>query len=522
MQAPSQGHAPAYPTTGNQSAVSCEVDMCSYAGMYLLEQGGSAADAAIGAALCVGVVDSFHSGIGGGGFALIKEPGQDPAVVDYREVAPQAAHRDMYKNKHVNASLFGGLAVAVPGEVRGYEAMHARYGKLPWSALFEPAITIARRGFLAPKQLALVVQFVGQPLCMLPWMQPHFCPNGQLLRTGEQVRFPALADTLARIAAHGPDTMYTGEFADRMVKSAAIAGGILTHDDLASYRAEFRNATYIDYQDQYRVWTVPAPASGVTLLSALRTMENYPSVPYSEHDALWTHRLIESAKFAYGEHSRYGDPAFVSGVRAMEAASISVAHGKARYHQINDTHVLPLDAYDPAHDDIQTSKGTSHLNAVDADGLAVSMTTTINTFWGSFVQTPDGITMNNGMNDFGVPGVPNNFGYVPSPANFIVGGKRPLSSMCPYMIQDGDALAVIGGSAGGSRIITANLQIAYAYLSSRGKVALQDAIARPRWHDQLLPPVTLFEQALPNFDIPFTDYDNRYAFPLLTSALSHS
>ena len=505
MRARSQGYEPYYGTDGARGAVSCELDVCSNVGVYLLDKGGSAADAVIGVASCVGAIDLFHSGIGGGGFALVKTHGNDPIMLDYRETAPAQAHRDIFVGMPANASIFGGLAAAVPGEVRGWEQLHKLYGRLPWHEILAPVVTITRRGFRVPSQLYDRLLLFEGPICEDPALGRIYCPHGRLVQTGEVIRLPDLARTYEAIARHGPDAMYAGPIAERMVKAVQAAGGIMTMDDLRSYRVMVRMARSITYRNAYRIWATSMPSSGSVVLSALKTMEHFPDMPYDPHDALHTHRLIEATKYAYGERTRFGDPAFVWNMTDMENRMVSAENAKTRFRSIRDAYVHPVEEYDPLQLDIVSDRGTSHMNVVDQDGMAIAATTTINGIWGSTVLTPDGILMNNDMDDFSSPDRSNQFGYVPSHPNFIVPGKRPLSSMSPIMVENRHtgALELIVGSSGGSRIITANILTTYAYLSHHGQVSMDDVIARPRWHDQLLPPVTVFEYPgaqTPGFD----------------------
>ncbi|WFD29966.1 hypothetical protein MSPP1_000980 [Malassezia sp. CBS 17886] len=522
MRVPSQGYFPRYNTSGTEGAVACESDICSAVGAHLLELGGSASDAATGAALCVGVVNAFHSGIGGGGFALVKTAGSEPVMVDYRETAPGAAYKDMYRDAAPNASYIGGLAAGVPGELRGYEALHGLYGRLPWQALFEPAVTIARHGFLVPWQLRQKMMGYEELLCGDAYFRSVYCPGGRLRRESELVRLPALAATLAELAECGADAFYKGPMAQRTVDAAAAHGGVLSLADLERYTVLFRNAASIVFGGRYRVWSTIAPSSGSVVLSALKTMDYFPWEPYRDTAVLEMHRLIEATKFAFGERTHYGDPAFVRNITRLEALAITDAAAEKRRGLISDRHVFPPEYYDPEKRDVMTDGGTSHLSAVDADGMAVSMTTTVNLLWGARFATGDGILLNDDMDDFSSPNASNQFGYVPSPANFIRAGKRPLSSMSPFIIEDipsGD-IVHIGGSAGGSRIITTNIINAYAFMTHAGNTSLQEIISWPRWHDQVLPPFTAYEYptlSLPHF--PGQDNDESRAYVSTCRAL---
>lgn len=373
-----------------------------------------------------------------------------------------------------------------------------------------PAATIARRGFFIPPQLKVAIDTLRPWLCEAPRVGDLYCPGGVPREAGDFLRLPALADTLEAVARHGADVLYEGPIAERLVDTVQAHGGVLTLADLARFRPLVRDAHAIDFRGAFRVWSSAAPSSGAVVLSALRTLESYNDT-YDGTDVLATHRVIEAAKFAYGERTRYGDPAFVANVSAFEAETLSRRTGDARRARVDDWRTHNASYYNPTYEDAGESHGTSHINAVDASGMAVGITTPINLWFGSLVMTPDGILLNDDMDDFSTPGTSNMFGYKPSPANYIAPHKRPLSSMSPLLVEalpSGETV-LLAGSAGGSRIITANLQMAYSYLSSGGRVDMQEVIDRPRWHHQLMPAETFFEYALP--EIPeMRGYDNVY------------
>lgn len=456
------------------------------------------ANQAIAAALCVGVVDAFHSGIGGGGISLVKYAGQEPTVFDYRETAPAAAHKNMFDGMSPIASRWGGLAAAVPGEIRGYEELHKEYGRVPWSLLFEPAATVARRGFRMPLQVYLANAYIGPVLCTLARLNETYCHGAELKQPGDFVVLPELATTLENIGKYGPDAFYSGDIAQGIVDAVKADGGIITLDDLASYSVVRRGALSVDLGSR-RVWSVPAPGSGASVLSVLRTMSHYPDAPYKRSDTLTTHRLIEATKFAYGARTEFGDPSFITNTSALERDAISAEAAEARFKRINDSHVHNSSTYIPSNSSLVCDAGTSHISATDKSGLSISMTTTVNLFYGNLLVTDGGIILNNEMDDFSRPDTPNAFNYEPAAANFIEAGKRPMSSMSPVIVEDipsGDATLVIGAS-GGSRIISSTVINTYSYLCSGGKESLSEIIAAPRWHDQLLPEITYLETTTP-------------------------
>lgn len=231
------------------------------------------------------------------------------------------------------------------------------------------------------------------------------------------------------------------------------------------------------------------------MLSALQTLDQYEDRSKAGYN-LTTHRLIEAAKFAYGERSQYGDPAFVHNVTALQHKFLNASWAQTKRHKIKDDGVLPREQYDPTHFEILTDAGTSHLVAIDETGLTVTLTTTINTYFGSKIMTEDGIILNNEMDDFGIPGTTNSYGYLPASANYPAPGKRPLSSISPVIAVDDQGRVVLAtGSAGGSHIPTAVLITAYSVLQDG--LGIQASLAQPRWHNQLSPATTQLEWAEP-------------------------
>lgn len=505
LNAPSQGRQAEHKTVGQAGVVATEVDVCSNIGADLLHAGGSAADAIIGASFCVGSIDGFHSGIAGGGFILVRdekkagrrgEKHDGVRVIDMREAAPAASNETMYSaNTDKTASTIGGLAVGVPGELRGYEQLHKQYGKLPWAQIIEPSIKLNREGFKVPSQLSIVIdQYKDSLICSDPHFKEVYCANGTAAGLGDHIKRERLATTYEIIAKEGPDAFYTGPIAERTIEAVRQRGGIMTLDDLRGYKAVERSPFGIDFPGGKRIWSSGSPSSGAVVLSALKTMATYGEHGLHAGVNLTTHRLIESTKFAYGERVEYGDPSFVKNVTDLERHALSDKNVKRKRSLITDNSTHPVSYYDPKSYDVLTDSGTSQLSAIDKDGLAVTLTTTVNLLWGSQIMTPDGFILNDEQDDFSSPGSSNAFGFVPSEANFIRPGKRPLSSISPVIIVDqhtGKTTHALG-CAGGSRIITAN--IINTFNALRG-IDLQESLAMPRWHNQLLPNTTSFEWA---------------------------
>lgn len=320
-----------------------------------------------------------------------------------------------------------------------------------------------------------------------------FAPNGTRVDIGDILTRKRYADTLERIAEEGADIFYTGEMAEATVAAVRATNGSMTVRDLESYKIVRRAAVEVDYRG-YRVVSCGAPACGAVVLSALKTAEGYESFGAAENLNLSTHRLDEAVRFAYGERASLGDPDYAHGVPSFEAEMLSAAKAAKRRGRISDLHTLNVSAYNPDGFESLETHGTSHMVAADSSGLAVSFTSTINLIFGSQVMVPStGVILNDQMNDFSIPRTKNEFGFVPSPSNYIRPGKRPLSSMTPTMVEHAGngSLYYVVGAAGGSRIITATVQSLWGVLD-RGMSA-GEAMAQPRWHDQLVPNVVAFE-----------------------------
>ncbi|KAK0651448.1 gamma-glutamyltranspeptidase [Cercophora newfieldiana] len=483
-----------YSPNGTKGAVASESSICSNIGVEIIGIGGTAADAMVATTLCVGVIGMYHSGIGGGGFMLVRDKKGRYEVIDYRETAPAASDRDMYKDKG-NASTVGGLAVGIPGELRGLEYLHRNYGKLPWATVVKPAVRVARAGFLVNEDLVRYMDAVGGNTSFLvtdPVWAQEFALNGTLLGFGDLITRKRYADTLEEIARGGPSAFYEGKLAESMIDIIQKTGGIMTLDDLKQYKVKVKKALSIGYRG-YKLFTTDAPSSGAVMLSMLNTMNQYPQED-SKDTNLTYHRYVEAMKFSYGARAELGDPDFISHIKDYEQQMLSVDKAKQIRNRILDNMTQPLEAYNPQLLYTVESPGTSHIVTADRSGMTVSSTTTVNLLFGSKVMTPDtGIILNNEMDDFSQPGKRNSFGFEPSPSNFIAPGKRPLSSICPVIVEFAGNRSVYftTGAAGGSRIISATAQTVFGVLEAG--YTMHDAVAHPRLHDQLMPATTLVE-----------------------------
>ncbi|OTB08933.1 hypothetical protein M426DRAFT_129475 [Hypoxylon sp. CI-4A] len=494
-------------SSGKRGAVASESKVCSQIGIDLLKQGGNAVDAWIGTQLCVGVIGLYHSGLGGGGFSIIRDSRGNYTVIDYREAAPSAAFEDMYKD-NILGSVWGGLAVGVPGELRGLEYAHKKFGALPWKEIVQPAAAVARDGFAVTEDLVRYMQFglsttgwnflVEDP----SWAQ-DFAPNGVLVKSGDTMTRKRYAETLEQVAKHGADVFYKGPIAEATVRYIQENNGTMTLEDMADYDAIIREPVSISYRG-LKLFSSGVPSSGAVCLSTLKTMEGYDAADTSTNTNLTLHRFDESMRFAYGAHQALGDPAFVPETPELEELMLDSAHAESVRRRIRDDKTQPVENYDPSQIYAPDSHGTSHVSVADGSGFAVSSTTTVNLLFGSLLMVPEtGVVLNDEMNDFSIPGVRNEFGYAPSPANYVRAGKRPLSSITPVIVErpatSGSAAATlfaVAGAAGGSRIISATTQVLWHMLER--DLSVKDAVAEPRFHDQLMPNVVAFEYGFDN------------------------
>ncbi|KAF1943619.1 gamma-glutamyltranspeptidase-like protein [Clathrospora elynae] len=511
---PSSASSPPILKDGQLGAVASESDICSHIGIDLLKLGGNAADAMVGTVACIGVVGMYHSGIGGGGFMLVRAPNGTYEFIDFRETAPAAAFEDMYKN-NVDASITGGLASGVPGELRGLQHLHEKYGVLPWTTVLTPAVSVARNGwtvnedlvkYMASATATAVGNVTSNFLVEDLEFALDFAPQGRLLKLNETITRKRYADTLETIAQHGADAFYSGPIAEATIRALQARNGTMTLADLQNYTVAIRKPSTITYRD-YKLTSCSAPSGGEVALATLKIMEGYSGVGDPENINLTTHRLDESMKFAYGMRANLGDPLFLKGIDKYQEEMLYEATAKEVRAKIVDNKTFGVAYYDPKGLESLETPGTSHIVTADHTGMAITLTTTVNLLFGSRIVVPEtGVIMNNEMNDFSIPNTTNAFGYIPSPANFIRPGKRPLSSISPVIVEHlnstlANAFYVAIGSAGGSRIITATIQNLIHILD--GGLTTAEALAEPRLHDQLVPAQVTFEYGFDNSTTAF-------------------
>jgi len=492
------------PEPGAQpGAVATVHPLATRAALGALESGGNAVDAAVAAALTLGVVDGHNSGLGGGCFMVIRTASGQFAAIDGRETAPAKADRDMFLRDgkpQPALSLTGPLAVGTPGALGAYDLAMRRFGRLELAGLLQQAADLAERGFRVDPGYAARLKRTAPVLDRFRGSRGGLLkPDGSPHRAGEILRQPDLARTYRAIAEHGPDWFYRGPFARRVSDWMAEHGGLLRTDDFARYRARFRKPVVGTYRG-YTVVGFPPPSSGgVHVVQILNILERFDLKKlYERRPATFYHVLAEAMKLAFADRAHWlGDPDFAQVPRGL----IDKEYAAALAARIDLDRASPV----PGHgnpprckeDFFGREKHTTHIAAADASGSWVGITATVNTSFGSKVIVPGtGVVLNNEMDDFSAaPGAPNVAGLVGAEANAVAGGKRPLSSMSPTVIlKDGRPVLTLG-AAGGPTIITQVVQAIVQHLDL-GR-PLPEAVAAPRIHHQWKPDALRVERSLP-------------------------
>ncbi|XP_070845848.1 glutathione hydrolase 5 proenzyme [Chaetodon trifascialis] len=448
------------------AAVSADSQRCSEVGRNILQQGGSAADGAIAALLCTSVVNPQSMGIGGGSIVTIRNKTGHVKVYNFRETVPRAFKPDLLSDCPTTMTMSPGAQwIGVPGELRGYWAIHKQYGKLSWAKLFEPTIRLAREGINMPPFLARLLnepfakKFVEKSsLCQI------FChKNKTILGQNDILKFPKLADTMEIIAKQGAEAFYTHKIGHDLIEDIKAAGGTLTMEDLRSFKVRVEDAWTVPLGD-IQMHIAPPPAGGAMLAFILRLMEGFSLTPSSldgDQKIQMYHLFIEAAKFANGQKRSIRDPDF---------------NGKSADHLIDPSFINRIrerifsnTSHDSSYYNVKPSSdhmGTTHLSVLDEDGLAVSATSTINHLFGGAIYSPrTGIILNNELSDFC------------GRADRVTAGEQPPSSMTPVILESkSGGLLAIGGS-GGSMITSA---VAMSLMNRLWLgMNLKDAIAAP-------------------------------------------
>jgi len=480
------------------AGVACAEINAARVGIQILQQGGNAMDAMIAVGFAMAVTYPRAGNIGGGGFILYRDARTGKvSAFDFREVAPAAARYDMYwradGTPDPQKSRLGALAVGVPGTVRGLALAHKRFGTFSWERLLQPAIELARYGFVVDSFLYRSLENRRERFQQFPESFRIFFPNGQPPRPGTLFIQKDLAITLEQIAREGPDAFYTGEIAAKIVEGLKKHGGIISLDDLRNYRAKEREPIKFTYRG-YTIYSMPPPSSGgLTLQGILKTLETFPLHQFEHNGADYMALVSEVEKQWYAKRNLYlGDPDFVK-IPFHLFSSPEVIHQIAsRIDPRRPVNSREMPEYNQIRQ--QESTHTTHISIVDAHGNAAAMTYTLNGSYGSFlVAGGTGILFNNEMDDFSTrPGHPNMYGLVQGWANAIEPGKRMLSSMTPTIVVRDDQLVGVLGTPGGSTIITSVLQVLLNKIDFH--MPLSQAVEKGRFHQQWIPDSIAYEK----------------------------
>jgi len=482
------------PETSPAQAVASAHPLATEAGMEIMDAGGNAFDAAVAVSAALAVVEPYSSGIGGGGFWLLNRASDGRQVMlDGRERAPLAAHRDMYLDEQgevvTGLSMDGALAAAIPGEPAALAHLAEHYGRLPLAKTLAPAIHLAEAGFEVDAYYQRMVRFRLKVMQGYASTAQVFLNKGDVPPTGSLIKQPDLAETLRAMADRGSQGFYAGEVADKLVSGVREAGGIWSLQDLQQYKVIEREPVSFRYKDLQVVSAAPPSSGGVALATMLHILEAWDLEQLDAADR--THLIAESMRRAYRDRAQYmGDPDFVEMPlrRLVDPAYAEGLRASIRIDRATPSASLP--------GSVSTIEGkdTTHFSILDREGNRVAATLSINYPFGSGLVVPGtGVLLNDEMDDFSAkPGVPNAYGLVGAEANAIAPGKRPLSSMTPSFVESEDGLAILG-TPGGSRIIT---MLLLGILDLEAGNPPQSWVSLARFHHQYLPDVIQYEPGM--------------------------
>ena len=487
------------PVTNKNGMVVTEQALATQVGADILKRGGNAVDAAVAVGFALAVVLPNAGNIGGGGFMMIHDAksGKDIAL-DFRELAPEKAHRDMYLDAKGNvipeSSIYSHKAIGVPGTVAGLDLALRKYGTMRLADVIAPAIRLAEQGFLITPHLASLLDAERDHLGKWPASRAIFFNNNKPLTTGEKLIQKDLAHSLKLIAEQGPKVFYEGEIAQKIVAEMQRHDGIISASDLKNYKAVERIPVRGTYRG-YEIVSMPPPSSGgVHIVQMLNMLEHFPLKDQGPNSAKTLHELSEVMKLAYADRSEYlGDPDFlhvpVAGLTSKDYADFLVK-------KIDLTQATPSEQIKPGKPVAYESDQTTHYSIADRFGNVVATTYTLNLNFGSgIVAAGTGIVLNDEMDDFSVkPGAPNAFGLIGGAANAVGPFKRPLSSMSPTIVLKDHKPFLVTGSPGGSRIITTTLQTIINVIDFNMNVA--EATVTPRIHQQWMPDQLRYEKGI--------------------------
>ncbi|AIK90584.1 gamma-glutamyltransferase [Glaesserella parasuis] len=488
-----------HPVYAKHGMVASEQELATQIGVDILKQGGNAVDAAVAVGFALAVVLPNAGNIGGGGFMVLHDAKSgENFTVDFREMAPIKATRDMYLDDKGNVvdgkSLYTHFAVGVPGTVAGMEYALKKWGSLPLEKILEPSIKLAEEGFVVSGTLASTLKEETETLGKWESSKKIFFKDGRPLIAGERLVQTDLANSLRQIAKEGSKAFYEGDIAKKIVAEMEKHNGLITLDDMKGYQAVERKPITGEYRG-YKIVTMPLPSSGgIHLVQILNMLENYPLNEFGSNSAKTIHHLAETMKLAYADRSEYlGDPDFV---KVPAKGLTSKEYAKSLIQGIDEEKARPASDIKPGQPQSYESDQTTHYSVMDKEGNAVAVTYTLNLNFGSgIVAEGTGILLNNEMDDFSAkPGVANAFGLIGGDVNAVEGKKRPLSSMTPTLVLKEDKPWLVTGSLGGARIITTVLQSILNTVDHGMNPA--EAIVTPRVHHQWLPDELRIEEGI--------------------------
>lgn len=462
-------------------------------GLSILKKGGNAFDAMVATELALAVAYPNAGNIGGGGFMVYRLANGEKGALDYREKAPSKAHRDMYLDANgkviPDKSTLGALAIGVPGTIDALFEVHKKFGKLPITDLFQPAIDLARNGVvITPLQADF---YMGKNLAEIKKANNYTTIFENGWKAGERFKYEELAQTLERIRDNGRAEFYEGETAKRIVNYVQELGGILSLEDLKNYHSQWRTPITFNYKN-YTISSMPLPSSGgICIAQILKSVEPYKIGQYAHNGEQYVQLLVEAERRAYADRAYFlGDPDFV---KVPTETLLSPGYLKERMRSFSWDRASK--SSEIAHGKVvgYESDETTHYSIVDSEGNAVAVTTTLNTNYGSKVYVKGGgFFLNNQMDDFSIkPGEPNTYGLVGSEKNAIAPNKRMLSSMSPTIVEENGKLRMVIGTPGGSTIITSVLQCMLNVFEYG--MTMQESVSQPRFHHQWLPDDVMFE-----------------------------
>ena len=483
-----------------RGAVVSAREEASKIGIEILARGGNAFDAMIATDLALTVCYPNAGNISGGGFLVYRQAAGASGSLDYREKAPMAATEDMYLDNEgaiiPNKSTLGGLAVGVPGTVAGLEAIHQKFGSLPWEELVQPAIDLAKNGYLVTEKQAKSFASKRAEFIQMNGDSTFYAQN---FEAGSVVKNLALAKTLERIAVEGSAGFYQGPNAEALIQRVQETGGIMTLEDLKAYKPVWRTPIYFNYKDLRLITMGPPSSGGICLGQIMKMIAPYNIGQYKQNSEEAVQIMVEAERRSYADRSKYlGDPDFIS---IPSDSLLDSAYLAARMENFSFNEATPSSAIEPGSIIWEESEETTHYSILDSMGNAVAVTTTLNGSYGSKVYVESGgYFLNNEMDDFSSkPGVPNMFGLIGGKANAIAPEKRMLSAMTPTIVEKNGKLSMIVGTPGGSTIITSVLQTVLNVYEFG--MSMQEAVTAPRFHHQWLPDVVTFEPE--RFDYEF-------------------